>query len=853
MSFPVELPLRTNSNTQTDTSMVTHTPDIDEVASVVAEVGMQTTISCLPAASVITILPQLIHEKQNILLEINEETWHCNQVKNIVGFIMEDESNIKQLLYETGDDTSDTDEFEETTDELPDLLDSKINNNTNMEIQKETDQYSFGQVKEINNNFALPSSFEMSFDDVIQHDDSNKHGIINIKEHEPKGDTIKVHELKVSHEIYLNEPPVPDEFENQEVNEPSKSEMLDETNESKEPDESNENNDSNQVEKNNDDSDQNEESNDESDPNQNGSDELESNENEETSLKQNNCPCGSNALKKIADQLRNQSITIQLTPELLPSGINYEERVIEALNVTMSALQVEMAKLMDAFSDNQNIASTSCNCADSPVNASDAVKIIVDEQRNTLQIKINKYTEIDELHVTRNPPGDHIEQNAVHVECECHPSHAGAAPPYSFTEHYETCSSSKKIKPRSPIVPHYTTPANKSCCNKPSCSNSRIPTPVLQNRYSSVRTKRSENDTNQCKIYDKTSSKSKNTGSAGVQTKLALGNRLHSESLNSIDDESYKTPWNNISLPAPGTYSIKSLRKSNINLETSSHHIPNLQRCRSCGLHSELPWRDILIPVANTTARSQPSCSCRNPLNTNKEEVLESSTPFIAIKIKSPNVAQSQSCTDTRISHHMNPKSTSSVPEILNDTKALISIKIVGQEDKEIIKEIALEPGANMMIVNLEDIKAETEKQNMPLEETDQPQDAEQLVLDNEDAKNGDNIEDTEKNNNENNKENQKDSDSLFAPAECACKDNVEFNTFKPDPVMLAMETCEAEMKPLRQALQELQMKVRNLNIPELKGCSCTLALEEHSKCVSTLNTGRPDPQIFHTSRTLLH
>ncbi|GJQ68930.1 hypothetical protein Trydic_g6117 [Trypoxylus dichotomus] len=47
-----------------------------------------------------------------------------------------------------------------------------------------------------------------------------------------------------------------------------------------------------------------------------------------------------------------------------------------------------------------------------------------------------------------------------------------------------------------------------------------------------------------------------------------------------------------------------------------------------------------------------------------------------------------------------------------------------------------------------------------------------------------------------------------------------EFHRYKrnrcPDPVMSALETCEAEMEPLRDSLNQLKSKIRNLNIPEL-------------------------------------
>lgn len=70
-----------------------------------------------------------------------------------------------------------------------------------------------------------------------------------------------------------------------------------------------------------------------------------------------------------------------------------------------------------------------------------------------------------------------------------------------------------------------------------------------------------------------------------------------------------------------------------------------------------------------------------------------------------------------------------------------------------------------------------------------------------------------------------------ISPAKCTCTNN-QFDTYKADPIMVAMETCEIELRPLRLAFNELRQKMRDLKVPEMKGCFCETVLQTEEKPV---------------------
>lgn len=56
----------------------------------------------------------------------------------------------------------------------------------------------------------------------------------------------------------------------------------------------------------------------------------------------------------------------------------------------------------------------------------------------------------------------------------------------------------------------------------------------------------------------------------------------------------------------------------------------------------------------------------------------------------------------------------------------------------------------------------------------------------------------------------------------CSCKDSASKSGFnKQDAVAAALEVYESEMKPLKTALQQLQEKIRNLNMTDMNDCWC--------------------------------
>ncbi|KAK4881657.1 hypothetical protein RN001_004976 [Aquatica leii] len=903
MSLSSKHKLSIETDTQTDISVSPHILQVDEVANVFAEVSIQTSITCLPAASVSTILPQLksnlIHEKPNVNeQEYQEENtpedrpikWISHEIEDILEVDRLNTYTNISSVYETDDGTEDTDEFEETNDfigtslertrktldlSLLDIDKLIINQKTSDITSKDISEiYSFKGKDIWDGNAPIEIReimYSSQFKDMLFEDELDLNEQIITKnenetffeetEQEVDQETDDAERDETEQEIHQEtDDPEPDEIEQE----------LDQEIDDAEP----------EFKLNESEQNQQEESNTEK---TNGA--------IKNVVNLNNCSCGSNALKKIADQLRNQVVTIPFNPEVIVSDKPFSEIILEALNVTMTVLQTELARLIDVFSNKKDIASTSCNCIDSPLNSKNTIKVTVDEHRNTLQIKINQYTEVDEFHLTRNAPGDHVNRASNNVECECQPSYSGAAPPYVFAKNNTFYTSNKTIKPRNPIVPFHVTPVKSSCCNKISTHQSKIPTSLANKPTASVRGKRSITERNNRGYSNKTCCKDK---SAGVQTELTLGDRLQSESLSSlVNYTSNKTSWNNISLPAPGTYSIKPTRKKCRAKKESTVriHKPPSQTSRSYEPYTEMPWNDILLPQTNIfkNALSQGSCSCRNDDFAYKGKGASStklSKPFMTINLRPSNIPLSKSCPNS-LSHKISTKSTPSNLEVGNKPKGTVSVKIVGRE--EIVKELYFKPKDNTMTVNLNDIRAapvvntskleiktqeENEKQTpqedqketedkdedkkdlkeqdeheQELEEQDedekklkeQDEDENELEEQDEDEKELEKQEDSDIKKDDI-EDKQKDKKTIFAPAECSCTNKIKLNIFKPDFVMAAMETCEAEMKPLRQALQELQMKVRELNIPELKGCMCTVALEEHSKCVSTLGTGRPNP-----------
>lgn len=69
------------------------------------------------------------------------------------------------------------------------------------------------------------------------------------------------------------------------------------------------------------------------------------------------------------------------------------------------------------------------------------------------------------------------------------------------------------------------------------------------------------------------------------------------------------------------------------------------------------------------------------------------------------------------------------------------------------------------------------------------------------------------------------------APKKCSCTDLLKPDTYKQDMVMEVLQSYEAEMKPLKQALMQLQQKIRSLNLPEMKGCVCNVGPHPTSAC----------------------
>lgn len=61
----------------------------------------------------------------------------------------------------------------------------------------------------------------------------------------------------------------------------------------------------------------------------------------------------------------------------------------------------------------------------------------------------------------------------------------------------------------------------------------------------------------------------------------------------------------------------------------------------------------------------------------------------------------------------------------------------------------------------------------------------------------------------------------------CSCKETASKSGFKQDAVAAALEVYESEMKPLKSALQQLQQKIRSLNVSEMNECWCKTTMSD--------------------------
>lgn len=85
-------------------------------------------------------------------------------------------------------------------------------------------------------------------------------------------------------------------------------------------------------------------------------------------------------------------------------------------------------------------------------------------------------------------------------------------------------------------------------------------------------------------------------------------------------------------------------------------------------------------------------------------------------------------------------------------------------------------------------------------------------------------------------------------PPKCARKDSKKsdsFNSFKQDAVMAALESYEAEMKPLKTALYDLQEKIRSLNISEMNSSLCPGPPRQEQTCYSNQMPSYNQPSSY--------
>lgn len=176
-----------------------------------------------------------------------------------------------------------------------------------------------------------------------------------------------------------------------------------------------------------------------------------------------------------------------------------------------------------------------------------------------------------------------------------------------------------------------------------------------------------------------------------------------------------------------------------------------------------------------------------------------------------------RSCTTSNMSRpsgRICPKSSSSMPAVSSqrNVQATVSIRKAGAEDGRVISRMAMNQGENVMTVKVA---------NAPIT----------VTLKVSTAQAGGGSEEAE----------------VFQPAKCSCKNKIKPDTFRQDPVVAALEAYEAEMKPIKRALTELQQKIRNLDMPEMKGCFCKVAL---NKLLSDDSIIRSTAEIGTSPRT---
>lgn len=73
-------------------------------------------------------------------------------------------------------------------------------------------------------------------------------------------------------------------------------------------------------------------------------------------------------------------------------------------------------------------------------------------------------------------------------------------------------------------------------------------------------------------------------------------------------------------------------------------------------------------------------------------------------------------------------------------------------------------------------------------------------------------------------------------PAKCSCKETASKAGFKQDAVAAALEVYESEMKPLKSALQQLQQKIRSLNVSEMNECWCKTTMSNTNNTMPNLD-----------------
>ncbi|KAF5305452.1 hypothetical protein FQA39_LY01543 [Lamprigera yunnana] len=605
----------------------------------------------------------------------------------------------------------------------------------------------------------------------------------------------------------------------------------------------------------------------------------------------NRCLCGEKVLKKVANQLKVQAATLKLTPRIFPSGVKFEDRVVEVLSSTMSVFQTEMAKLMEVYIDDS--PSTSCACINQ-----DKHKTEIKESKSVTVATTHRdqFTEIDRFDILRNIPGDHVSNyRSISIPCECHPTHLGAAPPTIAAQTSVSCltdisrvdayTATSRTSARDPVIwssimhndqkfedtlqsfSKLNVTGKASYCIR-MLSHSKIPTlsgsprlPLIQKKRLAINSK--------IGYDDKT---------AGVQTELSLENHLQSESFSYLQvfPKKIQMLWDSIRLEPPKSYifkvgkyivnyksnnQVQSIDESHSQTKTSVTQVcrtPSNYSCTSKEVKVEISWEDILIPksynkIFNSMLQIKKVSKAIESPHEDTDISEKLSTSSFAIKSKLSitelNLTKKYSSTTSVMSSLI----SLSTINIKDDAK-IIAAQVNVSPTKENLDNISVLLDEDNVISNINYKQLPVEPQtpeatNPPLEanheeavsnepentadedETKPPTDANE---DDDDKREDD--DNKREDDDDKSKIDVKPTEMKFSPGRCSCMDKIKPITFKSDAVMRAMETCEIELKPLRTALTELQSKVRSLNMPELKGCLCTITLEE-SQVFSKVST----------------